>query len=814
MKKYIYTIGVLLSSLTAIAQSYCPPEWIPPGCPPHVPITDPINETGIVFEAANSITASNIIQNGASATYKAGNEITFIEGFDAVSGAALDALIEECVSSIIPPNDPLFCLQWGHYNLGGAIPRYGDGELIGIFNADADILEAWEITEGSPNITVAIMDSGIDIDHPDAITNIDIDEIHPDFDLLRIVEGQNFIAGENASNYTDDCGHGTLVAGILGATAKNNIGLAGVDQQCKIMPLKIVKKVGTNCDPDEAALIQAINYAIHPDRNNNRADIISMSFGLASHSYELEEAMREAIDANVLLLAATGNNNNTNVHYPASHASVMGIGAMSPCNERKSDTSCDLDNRDSSWGSNYGTGLDLVAPGVLLPATDIQGEDGYSQPGNQYTPDGNYLLDIYGTSIATPFAAGVAALVWAAELSLKNYQVRDILQKTATDIGDPTGTGHGSINALAAVEYAQNPPEPFLLLPNLSLEIDAPETVNMGGTLSITYRVVNTGDAPAQPSVLNITGFSNVTIEQPLNGGQWFEETIVIDIVPKCDGGDFIASNYSINFQVDIYNEIEEFNEFNWFRHHFEVVEPGPPDLIVENPVLTPLMPPSKDGNYSLTYDVKNNGLGQAYMQPFSYNFYRYYESADVDLDETDGLPIDSENIENLPLCSQDSISKAVNLNITPGTNYLLIRIDATDAIGESNEDNVFEVPVGMAPINPMEEQPIGIDPVEDPVASAKAKNSGELKESTAELVVSPNPFEESVSFEFYTEQNAKVALSIYDVEGKLQLEKKLSYQEEGKQLIEADLGTLPSGTYVYKLVVDKKPFTGKIIKK
>ncbi len=85
---------------------------------------------------------------------------------------------------------------------------------------------------------------------------------------------------------------------------------------------------------------------------------------------------------------------------------------------------------------------------------------------------------------------------------------------------------------------------------------------------------------------------------------------------------------------------------------------------------------------------------------------------------------------------------------------------------------------------------------------------------TNSKLVIFPNPSEGIVTFQFYTGEDAKVALAIYDLAGKLQVEKQLNYQQEGQQLVEADLSTLPSGTYLYKLVVDKKPFSGKIIKK
>ncbi len=826
MKKYIYTIGMLLCSLTAIAQeAYCPPDMT---------ITNPINETEMIIQAVSTITASNTIQSNASVIYRAGDDITFVPSFDALSGAAFDALIEACVPSITEPNDPLFYLQWGHYNTG-LVRTYEEGVLVedrplinGEFDADADILEVWEITTGSPDITVALLDSGIDIGHPDFY--------HSDPDSLRIVDGYNFL--NNTTDIDDTMGHGTLVAGILGAIANNNEGIAGVDQQCMIMPLKVVNDSGTNIDPNDVAV--AIQHAI-----THNADIISMSFGWPGElSYELEEAMRNAIDANVLLIAAAGNDNAA-LDYPARYASVAGVGALSPCNTRKRSSndpagiSCDNDNRADGddvphWGSNYGEGLDFLAPGVLLPSTDVLGPTGYSDFEDngvlqyQSIENGDYILDTYGTSMSSPFAAGVAALVWAEEPGLKNYQVRDILQKTAVATLD----GNVSINALAAVEYAQNPPESLLLLPNLILEVvDTPTVENSGQDIAIPYRVINTGDVTSASTFTlkyYLTKISNnnsnndlVGIEVEIGGvpvldtnntGASFEGTAIIPIAEmNCDDEDLAVKNYNVNFEIDVDSEVEEFNEFNHFREMLQ------PDLMVEDEQPhQPSLIPSKSGGYSLTYKIKNIGVGKAHYFRTSPNpFYRneYYISENDKLD-----PKEDQLLESIPsigfgLCPQNSRSVEINLDIPDDANYLLIQVDATGVIDESNEEyNVYALQLTPA-INPMEE-PIGIDPVEDPVASAKAKNSGEPKENTSELVVSPNPFEGSVSFEFYTEQNAKVALAIYDVEGKLQLEKQLNYQEEGQQLIEANLSTLASGVYFYKLFVNKKPFSGKIIKK
>lgn len=146
------------------------------------------------------------------------------------------------------------------------------------------------------------------------------------------------------------------------------------------------------------------------------------------------------------MFAATGNGNASSLDYPAAYSNVISVGALSPCNERKSPTSCDAENW---WGSNYGTGIDFMAPGVRIHTTDIRGTGGFGS--------GDYISDFNGTSSATPHAAGIGALVWSQNPALTRTTLLSVLQTNCDDLGTAgydTQTGYGRLNAFRAVQNA------------------------------------------------------------------------------------------------------------------------------------------------------------------------------------------------------------------------------------------------------------------------------------------------------------------------------------------------------------------------
>ena len=322
-------------------------------------------------------------------------------------------------------NDPLYPNQWGLENTGQ------NGGTSGI---DIKLSNARNITTGSNSIIVAVLDEGIELNHPD------LNIYSKSYDT------------ENGSSPSQIRGnHGTACAGIIGAKTNNNLGVAGIAPNCPLMSISN-SLAGTPDSRQKRA--DGFNYAWR-----NGASVISNSWS-SSVQYEiLDDAISAALTngrngLGCVVVFASGNDNSS-VNYPAnSNPEILAVGAMSPCGQRKSPTSCDGENL---WGSNYGSTLDVVAPGVLIYTTDRTGSAGYST--------GDYVSNFNGTSSACPHVAGVAALILSVNPNLNQKQVADIIEKTAQKVGGynysttsgrPNGTwnnemGYGLINAFAAV---------------------------------------------------------------------------------------------------------------------------------------------------------------------------------------------------------------------------------------------------------------------------------------------------------------------------------------------------------------------------
>lgn len=338
-------------------------------------------------------------------------------------------------------NDPAVGQQWSLENTGTNTSQYG-----GVAGADMKVFQAWGTSTGSSNIKVAILDEGVDLNHPDLINNL-----LPGYDATGL--------GSNGGPSGNDA-HGTACAGIVAASANNGIGMAGVAYDCKIIPVRIAY---SNANGGWVTSNAIIGDALNWSWQTANADILSNSWGGGSPSSTINNAISGAVNngrsgLGAPVLFAAGNSNGAN-SYPATYAPTISVIAMSMCNERKNPSSCD---GETWWGSNYGNGADVAAPGVKIYATDISGPAGYSN--GDYTPSFN------GTSSACPNAAGVMALVLSADPSLTETQARFALESTCDKAGtysygsasgQPNGTwstelGYGRVNALNAVLSVAN----------------------------------------------------------------------------------------------------------------------------------------------------------------------------------------------------------------------------------------------------------------------------------------------------------------------------------------------------------------------
>lgn len=332
-------------------------------------------------------------------------------------------------------NDTHFNNQWNLNNTGQ------NGGTNGI---DINFCDARLITSGDPNIIVAVLDTGVEMNHPD-LTNM-----HPlSFDTE---------SGTSPSQVLGN--HGTACAGIIGANSNNGDGVSGIAPDSPIMSISNSLAATPNSRQRRA---DGINFAV-----NNGASVISNSWGSAIQYQIIDDAIDNALTngrngLGCVVVFASGNDNGA-VNYPAnSNDDILVVGAMSQCGERKNPSSCD---GESWWGGNFGTQLDIAAPGVLIPTTDRQGANGYNTNSGLA---GDYTQNFNGTSSACPHVAGVAALVLSVNPNLTSQEVNNIIESTAQKVGGynfsttanrSNGTwnnemGYGLINALAAVQAAQ-----------------------------------------------------------------------------------------------------------------------------------------------------------------------------------------------------------------------------------------------------------------------------------------------------------------------------------------------------------------------
>jgi subtilisin family serine protease len=334
-------------------------------------------------------------------------------------------------------NDPFVNNQWSLENTGSNTSQWG-----GIAGIDMSVFDAWSITTGSAGIKIAIIDEGVDLNHPDLVGNM--------------LGGYDATGQGSGGNMQGNDAHGTACAGIVAATANNNIGVAGVAYSAKIIPIRIAySNAQGGWVTSNTWIANGMNWAWQ----TGGADILSNSWGGGGVSSAINGAISGAVNngrggLGSPVLFSAGNGNGA-VSYPANNNETIAVIAMSMCGERKNPSSCD---GETWWGSDYGTNGDVAAPGVKIYTTDISGSSGYS--------GGDYTSSFNGTSSACPNAAGVMALILSANNTLTESQARAILEGNCDKVGgytynsnvpgQPNGTwsndlGYGLVNAHAAV---------------------------------------------------------------------------------------------------------------------------------------------------------------------------------------------------------------------------------------------------------------------------------------------------------------------------------------------------------------------------
>lgn len=282
-------------------------------------------------------------------------------------------------------------------------PKRGQQYALDVVNAN----EAWGISMGKASVTIAIVDSGVDLDHPDL--------------KAKLVKPKSTVD----ASAKDDMGHGTHVAGIAAAITNNNEGIAGLAANAKIMPVRVL---GGPSGGSAATVAEGVIYAA-----DNGADVINMSLGFYDKPEVLEKAVQYALAKNVVIVATMGNNNIERRRYPAAFDGVIAVGSTDKADKK-------------SQFSNFGDWISVSAPGSDIMSTfptypvSIGGTAGYAS--------------LSGTSMAAPLVAGLAGLVRSQHPGMAPAQVKALIEKTSVDLGDKGFDkvfGHGRIDAFQAI---------------------------------------------------------------------------------------------------------------------------------------------------------------------------------------------------------------------------------------------------------------------------------------------------------------------------------------------------------------------------
>jgi subtilisin family serine protease len=331
--------------------------------------------------------------------------------------------------------------------------------------------KAWNLERGSETTVVAVVDTGVQLKHPDLKDHL--------------VSGHDFVNDDKRPR--DDNGHGTAVAGVVAAIA-NSIGVAGICVRCRVMPVKTLAANGTGW---WSVAAKGIIWAA-----KHRADVINLSFGGPTGGSVLQDAISYARSKGAVVIGAAGNYGSTNLFYPAAIAGVISVAG-----------SDDLDRRFSF--SNYSTGwVDLAAPGCMLTTA-------------RFSSYGTFC----GTSFATPIVSGVAALVESARPSLTRAQIESILLNST--VHTPFAfTRLGRIDAYEAVYRALHgtAPSPMFLTPAAPL-ISPPAEVTFLAGLHAGYRFDASGSILRGSGISlaqNASGLTSKRMRIPNRDGHWY----------------------------------------------------------------------------------------------------------------------------------------------------------------------------------------------------------------------------------------------------------------------------------------------------
>jgi thermitase len=545
-----WPVAPVMGKTTGLGNQDTPPE-IPLGPAPVSGFKS--GELLVAFKPGISVGAAGVLMREANATLirqlygsevelwrvPEGQELALVETLKGNPSVAFAEPNYRYQAFDTVPNDPKWNNQWG---LPGT-------QMPG----------AWDITTGSSDVTIAIIDTGIDPNHPDLAD--------------KIVAGHDFV--DNDANPRDENGHGTHVAGIAAALTNNNKGIAGVDWGARIMPVRVLNEESSGYNSD---ITEGISWAYE-----HGADVLNLSLGGSDYSQAMQNAINKAHNNGSLVVAAMGNSrqegNPTN--YPAAYDNVFAVAALGPTSAYSS-------------FSQYGPHCDISAPGGDMKY--------YQDPKGIYstmptypvymTTFYNYYQDydyVNGTSQATPHVAGLAALIWSVDPGLTPDEVQALIETSADDLGAPgwdEDYGHGRINAYAALESYGVPDAP-VLSPIDNPDQDGDYLVDWNDVPNATGFTLEEDDNASFTSPTEV--FSGTVSEYQVMGhqaGTWYYRVRATSV-----GGDSPWSN------------------------------PQSVTVMLGAPMLLPISNPDGDGDYLVDWEVVTGTLSYSLQEAGDWSF-------------------------------------------------------------------------------------------------------------------------------------------------------------------------------------------------
>ncbi len=451
-------------------------------------------------------------------------------------------------------------------------PKYIDSTQTNLLQISTE--QAWDINTGSEDIIIAIVDTGIDWDHPDLANNIwinpnEIADNGIDDDRNGFVDdirgwdfGGEEGTGDNNPN-EDKADHGTHVAGIAGAVTNNNIGIASIGYYCKLMAVKTSQN---NIRTDNGNALIAYGYQGIIYAAENGAKIINCSWGGFGFSIANQEAINYVVSLGTLVVAAAGNDNKEDAFYPAGYKGVLSVASVNSSDIRSS-------------FSNYGINVDVSSPGEQIYSTWFN----------------NTYRALTGTSMASPLTAGLAGLVATEFPNFSPLQIAEQIRVNTDNINNINSNyknkiGSGRINAFKALN---NKNSKSVRIQNYSVYDGNDEIFESGEDLTIEINFINYLSATNNLSISLIPQSSNISI---VNGT--YNAGSVLSLESFNNSSDKFIIHISNNAGSNLAeNVLLEYNDGSYKDYEWITIN------------INPSYRTQKSGNLSLTV-TSNGSLG------------------------------------------------------------------------------------------------------------------------------------------------------------------------------------------------------------